>query len=78
MILPCGGFIGPLGVDEVMIIVDGVTAVILFAILHLQVGQEVVVGRIDSTFLKFEIISHLNLSSNFATIFLSAAEVINF
>jgi len=50
--LPSGGFTGALRVDEVVVVVDGVAAVVLVAVLHLQVGQEVVIGGVNRAFLK--------------------------
>ena len=45
---------GALRVDEVVVVVDGVAAVVLVAVLGLQIDQEIVVGCVKRTFLKFK------------------------
>jgi len=50
-LLPCRWLGGSLGVDEVVVVVDGVATIVLLAVFLLQVHQEVVVGSIQSAFL---------------------------
>lgn len=41
-----------LGVDNELVVVDGVSAIVLFAVFLLEVVQKVVVRSFDSTFLQ--------------------------
>ena len=50
--LPDRRFRGTLGVDEIVIVVDGVSAVVHVAVFRLQVHQELLVRRLRRTFLK--------------------------